>query len=803
MRERDAPKRKSKTVKSAPKTADRTVSNSPKVLKAADAVGNTMSAVRTAAAKQAAEIRHSAEVKANESDKSENYAIDTIEERTETAASAVSNTARNAARSYVHRKIQNKRAENQTLPNERAPNTAQTDTVGQNLPKTADSNAPKTADGSTPKTKGGNQPKTRQLQQAAAKQKASRINKQGERVTGADRRPERPTIKTKEQYAGKKQAEALESKSVKAADKAAGIKTKESYIRQRSEAKARSEPIKAKQAAQRKYVADKLRGKAAAERAAEEKAAAERTGGSLITEPKPVLPEKTADVPKHTGVETPVQKPLGRMSIKTKENYISSIRTKPPEVIKPATKLAPKQNPHTITRSVQGTSRSVKTKAKASADTVKSGRNIFKASRTMKRRTVKAQKTAVKTQKQAAKKAAVQAAKRTKELAKRSAQTAKKAARTAFRLTIKVVQAVAAAAKALVSSLLALGGGAVVLIVLIIIIIMAAIAASPFGIFFSEEVHDTGTIPLSQIIAEYNVELTQEVEDIETSVEHTDVEVIDNQADTNTVIAVFAAKTAGTEDDSAQDVVIFDEEKAELLKDYFRTANTVTYETMTVELHEETRIYLTIKVDGLTKDELMDLYDLTDKQREAVETLLAHGDILTASSHSLAITDASVEEIIRSLPASLPQERKDVVKNAGSLVGKVNYFWGGKSDAIGWDSAWGSMQRVTAEGSPSSGSIRSYGLDCSGYVSWAFHNSGMYAGDGTYGQRDNSRAIAPAAAQPGDLAFLSSYSHVGIVVGRDADGNILVMHCSSSANNVVISTAASVGFSIFRRPNCY
>ena len=136
-------------------------------------------------------------------------------------------------------------------------------------------------------------------------------------------------------------------------------------------------------------------------------------------------------------------------------------------------------------------------------------------------------------------------------------------------------------------------------------------------------------------------------------------------------------------------------------------------------------------------------------------------------------------------------------------MGKVNYFWGGKSSAIGWDSAWGSMRRVTAAGSPSSGTIRAYGLDCSGFVSWAFNNSGMYVGDGTYGQRDRSIIVSASSVQAGDLAFLPSYSHVGIVVGQDTSGNILVIHCSSSANNVVVSTASSVGFTVFRRPNCY
>jgi len=269
---------------------------------------------------------------------------------------------------------------------------------------------------------------------------------------------------------------------------------------------------------------------------------------------------------------------------------------------------------------------------------------------------------------------------------------------------------------------------------------------------------------------------------------------------------VFATKTAGVEDDTAEDVVVFDAAKAEKLKEVFRNANTVSYTTSSyTDAEGNSKTKLTITVTGKTKDELISMYSLTTKQQEAVETLLEHGDILTSSSHSLAITDANVNAVVDGLPDSLPQKRKDVVKNAASLVGKVNYFWGGKSSAIGWDSAWGTMRKVTAAGSPSSGSIRAFGLDCSGFVTWAFNNSGMgYAvGHGTIGQKGASTLVSASTVQAGDLAFVSDYSHVGIVVGQDTSGNILVIHCSSGSNNVVLATASSVGFNIFRRPNCY
>ena len=57
----------------------------------------------------------------------------------------------------------------------------------------------------------------------------------------------------------------------------------------------------------------------------------------------------------------------------------------------------------------------------------------------------------------------------------------------------------------------------------------------------------------------------------------------------------------------------------------------------------------------------------------------------------------------------------------------------------------------------------------------------------------------------GVLAFLATprtrkVNHIGIVIGRDDEGQIMVIHCSSGPNNVTISTAESVGFQYYRRP---
>ena len=53
-------------------------------------------------------------------------------------------------------------------------------------------------------------------------------------------------------------------------------------------------------------------------------------------------------------------------------------------------------------------------------------------------------------------------------------------------------------------------------------------------------------------------------------------------------------------------------------------------------------------------------------------------------------------------------------------------------------------------------------------------------------------------AQPRNLVCYPDDSHVGIVGGWDEDGKLLIIHCSSGANNVVITGTA--GFTDVARP---
>lgn len=113
-------------------------------------------------------------------------------------------------------------------------------------------------------------------------------------------------------------------------------------------------------------------------------------------------------------------------------------------------------------------------------------------------------------------------------------------------------------------------------------------------------------------------------------------------------------------------------------------------------------------------------YNFSQKQQEALNTLLEQDEVLISATQSLAVSDATAQDILKNLPDSLSAERKKVIKAACSLVGKVNYFWGGKSSSIGWDGEWGKLKTVSAEGSKTTGTKRPFGLDCSGFVTWSF-----------------------------------------------------------------------------------
>ena len=179
-----------------------------------------------------------------------------------------------------------------------------------------------------------------------------------------------------------------------------------------------------------------------------------------------------------------------------------------------------------------------------------------------------------------------------------------------------------------------------------------------------------------------------------------------------------------------------------------------------------------------------------------------------------AVVTAANGFIRESVGDDVSEERVNVISAAYSLVGKVGYFWGGKSTVIGEDPSWGTSETVSAEGSKSTGTIRAYGLDCSGFVTWAvingYQDKAMQeaVGDGTSDQWEKENVVSEADAQPGDLVFqkgpeAGSDNHVGILCGKTDAGDWIAVHCSSGKNGVTVGEAYSASFRYIRQPSFY
>ena len=388
-----------------------------------------------------------------------------------------------------------------------------------------------------------------------------------------------------------------------------------------------------------------------------------------------------------------------------------------------------------------------------------------------------------------------------------------RAARAAAAAAKKLVEAAARAVKELISALASLGGGTALFIVFSIVIVAGTFLASPLGILFADEQESDDTVPLATAIAEIQGEYHTELERLQNG-DFVSVQIVGQAPDWREVVAVFASKTAGAED--GIDVFTLDEERVELLRQVFWDMCGITTATQTVDVPDSdpdddvddshTGIALTITITAKTAEQMRLIYVFTKYQNDALDILLENLGSLNIPMGSLTISQEDAIALLENLPDDLDPARKAVVETAVQLVGRVSYFWGGKSLTLGWDDRWGVPTEVTASGSGSTGTIRPFGLDCSGFVDWSFYNAtnGSYypgRGGGAATQHSYCTNIAWSEAQPGDLVFYPDDSHVGIVGGKDADGNLLIVHCSGGANGVVIT--GSAGFTTVARPDCF
>ena len=392
--------------------------------------------------------------------------------------------------------------------------------------------------------------------------------------------------------------------------------------------------------------------------------------------------------------------------------------------------------------------------------------------------------------------------------------TAIKAAKAAKEAGKKVLRAIAAAAEKLAAAIGA--GGAAAVSVVVVILLVGILFASPLGILFAGE--DTGTeIKIPDAVATLNGEFTDEIYRIMEEHPYDELDMQEGMEaamlqNWRNVLAVYAVKVS-TDEEHGLDVITMDEEKLQLLRENFFDANKLEYEltTRTVDGERITTLHISAQIRDAMQ--MADEYGFTAQQREMLEELLKpdYDDIFLSlignyQPGGTPIGPVDISDIQGTLPDDLDPLRESIVLTAYQLLGKVTYFWGGKSLVLGWDSRWGTPTTVTAPGSGSTGKVLPFGLDCSGFVDWTFYNatSGAYLpgrGGGAASQHGYCTNVSWPDALPGDLVFYADDSHVGIVCGYDSVGNLLVIHCSGGQNGVVVT--GREGFAVAARPDLF
>lgn len=210
------------------------------------------------------------------------------------------------------------------------------------------------------------------------------------------------------------------------------------------------------------------------------------------------------------------------------------------------------------------------------------------------------------------------------------------------------VHYIAAKIKALLSqtvrraaqSLLALlGAGGVVLLLAMVIGAAAAVIGSPMGILFADESGDPNSIPIAEIVADTNVDFGAAINDIVSAhPECSETTITYDYEDGHTwasywpeVLAIFAVHTNLNSD---SDVVVINAAQMQRIQDTFWAMHEITYEVEEVDTtpepteddpdpEQQTDYILHITVSSKTVDELAELYNFTQDQKDILHQLLS------------------------------------------------------------------------------------------------------------------------------------------------------------------------------------
>ena len=181
----------------------------------------------------------------------------------------------------------------------------------------------------------------------------------------------------------------------------------------------------------------------------------------------------------------------------------------------------------------------------------------------------------------------------------------------------------------------------------------------------------------------------------------------------------------------------------------------------------------------------------TEEQMGYVQNLISqdwfktYGLSISTINPKQPLTEEEISKYLSSLPDDLSDERKAVIQFALSSVGKIPYYYGGKASAASYEkNGFGRVVEADYKGRV----LR--GLDCSGWVQWVYWSA---IGDRLNGASSTATLIGEgqkikrSELQPGDIIVrVGADSHVVMFLQWAGNGNMIVIHENSGANNVSV-----------------
>lgn len=182
----------------------------------------------------------------------------------------------------------------------------------------------------------------------------------------------------------------------------------------------------------------------------------------------------------------------------------------------------------------------------------------------------------------------------------------------------------------------------------------------------------------------------------------------------------------------------------------------------------------------------------TEEQMGYIQKLISqdwfktYGLSISTINPKQPLTEEEISKYLSSLPEDISDERKAVIKFALSSVGKIPYYWGGKASAASYEkNGFGRVIEADYKGRV----LR--GLDCSGWVQWVYWSAignRLNGASSTATLIGEGQKIKRSELQPGDIIVrVGADSHVVMFLQWAGNGNMIVIHENSGANNVSVS----------------